>query len=525
MSANSLRGRSPLRVLFLRPPRHYWPIINEDDNFLLPLAYPTLAAHLRARMEDVQVEILDCCAQRTGWRSLADELRTRRPDVVAIGEKVVYAHEAMRAFQLAREVLPGVVTVAGGHIFSTLPEWSLSECRELDWIVRFEGEEGLRELLETLRADADPRTVAGIAYRDGAAVTTTAPRAPIPDLDSLPIPAYDLAKLDLYSPFGRLWPRAVTIQRGRGCIDECSFCSWWVQEGRHAQVDGRLVPSKLYRSKSVDRVVAEVELLYERYGARYLFWVDATWNLDDRWLDAFCSEIIRRDYKLGWWAFFRTDRVVEQDRKGVLEKMVRAGLRHVLVGVERAETGDVQALDKSGYGYERTREAFLLLERKYPEVFRQGTFLTGMRDDDEGSIKKLLDYAHECHLDFAAFHTLTPFPGTPLWEQAQREGWLEEVDFSKFDMFFPVMPTRHLSRDEIARFTTWCQKNFVQKKPLRYVKGLLSRHPIRRRLHWWFLLSIGRILVRDLWQSLQGAKKFGGFASVNALWKPAWYEG
>lgn len=524
MSATTIRGKTPLHVLFLRPPRHYWPIINEDDNFLLPLAYPTLAAYLRARMDDVRVEILDCCAQRLGWRSLARTLAEKRPDVIAIGEKVVYAHEALRAFRLARELLPSVVTVGGGHIFSTLPEWSLAECPELDWIVRFEGEETLRELLEALRAGDDATSVAGIAYRRGGAVVSTTPRQPIADLDSLPIPAYDLAKLDLYSPFGQLWPRAVTIQRGRGCIDECSFCSWWVQEGKHTEVDGRLVHSKFYRSKSVERVVQEVELLYEKYGARYLFWVDATWNLDDRWLDAFCSEIIRRDYKLGWWAFFRTDRVVEQDRKGVLEKMVRAGLRHVLVGVERADTGDVEELEKTGYGYERTREAFLLLERKYPQVFRQGTFLTGMRHDDERSIKTLLDYAHDCRLDFAAFHTLTPFPGTPLWDRAHREGWIEEHDFAKYDMFYPVMPTRHLSRDEVARLTTWCQRNFVQRKPLRYLKGLVSRHPIRRRLHWWFLLSIGRILARDAWQSLRGAKKFGGFASVNALWKPVWYE-
>ncbi len=524
MSVTTIRGKSPLHVLFLRPPRHYWPIINEDDNFLLPLAYPTLAAYVRARMDDVRVEILDCCAQRLGWKSLARVLEEKRPDVVAIGEKVVYAHEALRAFRLARQVLPDVVTVGGGHIFSTLPEWSLEECPELDWIVRFEGEEGLRELLEVLRAGGDPSTVAGIAYRRGSSAVSTRPRAPIADLDSLPIPAYDLAKLDLYSPFGQLWPRAVTIQRARGCIDECSFCSWWVQEGKHTEVDGRLVHSKLYRSKSVERVVEEVELLYEKYGARYLFWVDATWNLDDRWLDAFCTEIIRREYKLGWWAFFRTDRVVEQDRKGVLEKMVRAGLRHVLVGVERADTGDVQELEKTGYGYERTREAFLLLERKYPQVFRQGTFLTGMRHDDERSIKSLLDYAHDCRLDFAAFHTLTPFPGTTLWDRAHQEGWIEERDFSKYDMFYPVMPTRHLTRDEVASLTTWCQRNFVQKKPLRYLKGLVSRHPIRRRLHWWFLLSIGRILARDAWQSVRGKRKFGGFASVNALWKPVWYE-
>ena len=42
-----LAGKKQIKVLFIRPPRHYWPILNESDNFLLPLGYPSLVAYVR----------------------------------------------------------------------------------------------------------------------------------------------------------------------------------------------------------------------------------------------------------------------------------------------------------------------------------------------------------------------------------------------------------------------------------------------------------------------------------------------
>lgn len=520
----ALRGRQRIRVLFLRPPRHFWPIINESDNFLLPLGYPCLAAYLRERLPGAEVEILDCCALQVGWKSLEAELGSRRPDVVCVGELTMYHKEGFRAFALAKKVLPDCLTVAGGYLYSALPGWSLSQCPALDVVVRHEGEETLRHLLATLRDGGDPATVPGIDCRGPAGHVQTPPRPLIEDLDSLPIPAYDIASVERYSPFGKLWPRAATIQRSRGCHYECHFCSWWVQEGQHRLEDGKLVPYRHYRTKSAARVIEETALLYEKFGVRYLFWVDGTWNLDSAWLDEYCSEIIRRDYKLGWWAFTRADLLLKQEQDGVLEKMVRAGLRHVLVGIERNTDDDFKTIEKTGYTRDVVKEAFLLLARKYPQVFRQGTILTGLRRDTAESIRSLLHYAHEINVDFPAFHPLMPFPGTRLWEEAKEKGWIEEWDYENYDMFYPVMPTVALTRQEISHHTQWCYQNFVARKPFRYLARLFSRHPIRRRLHWWFLFAIGRTLLVDLWKAIKGEKRFEGFAATNKMWKPGWYD-
>ena len=513
------------RVLFIRPPSLMWPIINESDNFLLPLGFPCLAAYLRERMPDLEIEILDCLPLQIGWSTLRKILADRKPDVVGVGDMIVYMKEGMRACQIAKEVVPGVVTIAGGHFHSHLPELSLHEHPQLDYIVRWEAEEGLYQLLTALREGGDLNAVGNLAYRDGnGRVTRTHPLPCIEPLDRLPVPAYDLVPIRKYSPFGRLWPRAVTIQQGRGCPYACRFCSWTSLEGAHRVEAGAEVTIPTYRAKSVERVLSEIDLLYHRYGVRYLFWVDGTWNVDVDQMEALADGIIARGYKLGWWAFTRADLLLEQEQRGVLEKMVRAGFSHALFGGERPEDSELAWIGKTSMRASALMEACHLLERKYPTVFRQATFVTGIRTETKETMTRLGKYSRDCHLDFAAYHPIMPYPGTPLWDMGREKGWIEEWDFSKYDMFYPIMPTETMTRQEVAKENERLYLDFVQTQPLRYLRGMFSRIRIRRRLHRWFLFSMMRVILLDLWRSIRGKKQFDGFAATSKLWEPRWYN-
>jgi len=513
-----------MKILFVRPPAHLWPIINESDNFLLPLAFPCLSAYLKREMQDVSVKVIDCLPLKIGYRSLRAILQAERPDVVAVGDSLPYVFEGLRVLKMAKDLNPAVITVAGGHFHSHMPHYSLSNHPELDFIVRYEGEKYLTALLETLRAGGDLSQVNSIAYRENGRIVETAPGSLIADLDSLPMPDYDAMPVERYAPFGKLWPKAITIQASRGCPMNCRFCSWSALEGEHVREDEKMTLIPRIRTKSVERVLDEIDLLYNKYHIRYLFWVDGTWNFDTAWIDRLCSEIIRRKYNLGWWAFVRADLLIEQEKQGVLEQMVRAGLRHTLLGGERCTIEEFKAIGKTGLEGPELVEACRILAGKYPDVFRQATFVTGIRSETKESLALLGAYARKANLDFAAFHPLTPFPGTPLWEQATREHWIEEEDFSKYDMFTPIMPAETLSRAEIAHYTSTLYQDFVLKRPFQYVRGLLSPFSIRRRLHWWFLFSISRVVLKDLYLALRGEKAFEGFAATTKLWEPEWYN-
>jgi anaerobic magnesium-protoporphyrin IX monomethyl ester cyclase len=169
-------------------------------------------------------------------------------------------------------------------------------------------------------------------------------------------------------------------------------------------------------------------------------------------------------------------------------------------------------------------DACHLLERKYPTVFRQATFVTGIRTETKESLARVGEFSRACHLDFAAYHPIMPYPGTPLWEEANAKGWIEEWDFSKYDMFYPVMPTASLTRAEVAKGTEKLYLSFVNRQPWRYLKGMFSPIRIRRRLHRWFMFSMLRVIFLDLVRSLRGQKQFDGFAATSKLWEPRWYN-
>ncbi|MEW5735690.1 MAG: radical SAM protein [Thermodesulfobacteriota bacterium] len=525
-SADPLRGKEKIKILFLRSPRHVWPILNESDNFLLPLAYPALAGYLRAHLPGVEAEILDCTVRQMGWASLRRHIRETKPDIVAIGEKTVFCYEGFKAFEMAKEECPNAVCIAGGVMYTAMPQWTLETCKAVDYVVLYEGEQTLLDLVTALRDGRDPAAVRGIAYRDANGKPHLTPERPlIENLDELPMPAYDIAGLEYYKPFGKLWPKAITVQRSRGCVNNCSFCSWRIQEGRPQLVDGRYVSHQAYRTKSVERMADEIEWLYKDFGIRYLFWVDGTWNVDNDWLGRFSEEILSRGVRMdGWWAFVRADKLVEQEKAGVLKLMVRAGFRHTLVGAEHDAQASLDYLNKGVKDYGITQQAFRMLAEKHPQVFRQATYITGLPDDTVDSIKGLLKHAHACNLDFAAFHPVQPFPGTPLYESAMQEGLIEETRFDKYDMFYPVMRTRHASRAQVAEATQWCYKNFVNRKPVQYLTRMFSPHPIRRKLHRWFAYAVGRVILTDLKNSLTQGTRFKGFSGIDTLWKPKWYD-
>ena len=521
-----LKGKETFKLMLVRPPGHLWPLINESDNWLLPLGLPALAAYLRREMNGIQIKILDCLPLKIGWKSLEKEIAEYNPDVFGVGDLLIYMHEGMRACSIAKKLNPGVVTIAGGHVHSHIPEYSLKNHPDLDYIIRYEGEETTREFLECLRAGGDISTVQSIAYRDGNKIVATPPRPLIQDIDTLPMPAYDMVPVTKYSPYGYMFPKAVTIQGNRGCTYNCKYCAWTAMEGHHELDEGgkiRVVPT--LRQRSVGRVVEDVDLLYKKYGIRYLFWAEGTWNHNNEWLDEFCDEMLRRKYKgMGFWAFVRADKILEQEELGILPKMVKIGFRHALIGGERPTDEELKEIGKNKLPCNALLECSHLLKRKYPLVVRFSTFVTGIRSETPESMMRLSDYTIAAKLDFAPFHPMTPFPGTPLYDEAVRKGWIEEKDFSKFDMFYPVMPSEHMSREEISHFTQKIQLRFITGQPLRHLSGFFSPVRLRRHLRWYLTFSTFRVIFRDAWLALRKKKRFEGFGAVGKLWKPKWYE-
>jgi radical SAM superfamily enzyme YgiQ (UPF0313 family) len=248
--------------------------------------------------------------------------------------------------------------------------------------------------------------------------------------------------------------------------------------------DGKDKLSPRWRSKSIDRVFEELELLYHKYGKRSFVWVDESWNIDPRFNEAFAERMLASGMQTKWFAFMRADCIVRDEKRGILEKLVRAGLSHILIGVERAEDDTLTLLDKRFYAGGVAQEALRLFKEKYPQVFLQATFIVGVREESAESLDKQVALAKSLDIDFPAFHPITPVPGTPIFDEALKEGWITEADFDDFDWLTPVLDSKYLTRDEIAWALYKMNKQFVNTPWM--LKGLFSKVPYKRDMYIWF---------------------------------------
>lgn len=515
-----------MKLLLVHAPRPYWPFLHEQDNYLVPQSLVCLAGATRAA--GIETRILDCMPLKMGFRSLSRAITDFRPDVVGVGENhAMFAAQARRVCAVAKQAWPRARTVLGGAHFTNTIDETLRDAN-VDFIVLGEGERTLVNLLRELQQDHPAYTrVRGLAFHArqlgddpaSARVVLTEPEPLVEDLDSLPEPAYDLLPMHLYGRSKYLFsPGGTTIAHGRGCSGRCSFCAFWIQMAERKLVDGKFVLQARWRTKSPGRTVDEVQRLLRDYGKQSLVFVDDSFNLDQKWNDAFADEMLRRRLRTNWFGFMRADCLVRDEKAGVLDKMVRAGLRHVCIGIERADDTELAGFNKRFYSTATTREAFATLRRRYPQVFRQGTFIVGVRAETRESLRAVTALAQSLGLDFPAFHPLTPVPGTALYEEALREGWLETHDFSQFDWSTPVMPSRYLSRDEIEVAMDDATRACMSLPWL--LRGLLQRHGYSRRMYiWWVYVAI-KVAMTSLWQRLNPLSP----RTYHRLITPLWYE-
>jgi anaerobic magnesium-protoporphyrin IX monomethyl ester cyclase len=518
-----------MKVLLVRGPRYYWPYINEYDNFLLPQSLPCLAAILRDN--DIDVIPLDCMPLKMGWHSLRKFMERGKADVVGVGDsETLYSHEAIKVLQLAKEVDKETITIAGGHHFSNLVEETMRD-PQIDFIVRWEGEYTLLELVQELMKPAqeqDFKKIKGIAFRSGdSKIICTPPRPLIENLDELPLPAYDLMPMDRYGKSRYLFsPQGTTIHHSRGCTGSCLFCACWVQMAEHEIRDGKFTSRPKWRTKSVERTIEEMELLHHKYKKRYLVFTDDTWNVSPKWNEEFANALLERDLDLHWFAFMRADFILRDERIGIFKKLVDAGLVHVGIGVERAFDDELQLLGKTGYSREKTKECFNMLREKYPHVFKQATFVVGLRNETRETLLEQLKFAIEIGADYPGFHPITPVPGTPIWGTAKEKKWIEVDDFGRYDWMTPIISSEYLSREEIGKLVISMNRKFIRPEWL--LRGLFSSNKFKRDMYiWWLLVSL-RIAWGSIKERINPLKKEpeGGNEYIfKRFVKPKWYDG
>ena len=455
------------KLLFVEPPKDYWFLMGE---YLPP---PTglliLAAYIEEKLPDVEIEILDCQAERKDFRDIEKHIESHSPSIILTSGFTCNAYVCARVAEIAKNVNTDIVTIVGGQHFSFAAEESLKDYPEIDYIIRGEGEETLLELIKALRNNKNIVEVKGLSFRLDGKIVHTQPRPLIENLDSLPYPAYHLVENNIkkyhFTMMAGKNTRYMILEGSRGCSHRCSFCTQW----KHW--------NGVWRTKSARRIADEMEYFNERFGGEFLWLTDDNFRYNNRAKELW-QELRKRKFTedITWFFQARTDDIA--NNPDLVAKLRDVGNNWILMGVENNSPEILKEFKKEVKVNDAYRAVKILNDN---DIFTQSMFVIGSRKDTARSIEELRQFSLDLGSDLAVYTILTPFPGTEIHESALQNGWIEDTNYAHYDMSHAIMPTETLSRRQVQEELYHCYRAFYG--PIsRNIAGLFSKNEIKRRV-------------------------------------------
>jgi anaerobic magnesium-protoporphyrin IX monomethyl ester cyclase len=389
-----------------------------------PLGLAYIASMLRQNHE---VKIIDSNILNYTIKDVERELRSFYPDIVGITSTTPSIYEAYRVAEAAKRVREDCTVVLGGPHVTFMSRRTMEECGYVDVVVKGEGEETTKELVEAIGRGIPLNRVKGITFRGENEMIDTDPRPFIKNIDDIPFPSRDLLPMSLYEFNG---VRYTTMLTSRGCPFKCSFCS-----------SSRLFGG-YWRGRSPENVLEEMKIIYEEYNIRNIEFLDDTFTLNQERAEKICDGIIKQGWDISWGASSRVDTL----SKKLAEKMKKAGCWIMFLGIE---SGSQKILDAIGKGItlEQVKKAVKILKDAGIQVL--GSFIIGFPQDTKETIKETIKFAKSLNLDYAQFSILTPYPGTPIFDYAKKNNMLLTEDWSRYTVTEPIIRIEGLSEEDV----------------------------------------------------------------------------
>lgn len=407
-----------MRVMLVLPPSKF--VLKDKLGITsIPLGLAYLAPFLEK--DNHQVRIIDSATLGYKMEDVKNQIEKFNPQLVGVTATTSSIYDAYDVAKLAKSLDHKIRVVAGGpHVTFTAPQ-TLEECPFIDMVVRGEGEETFRELVNSLESYpgkiAFLRKIKGITFRDDGRILETENRPFIKNLDELPFPAYHLLPMDSYRLEHK---RFAGIMSSRGCPFSCIFCS-------SSQFFGRI-----WRARVPENVIEEIKLLKDKYGVKEVEFLDDTFTLNNKRAEKICDLLIKENLGISWSCSSRVDTISQS----LIKKLKKAGCHTIYLGIESGSQEILNIISK-GITLTQAEKAINLIKRVNLNTF--ATFIIGIPGETVKTIKKTVDFAKKLSPTFAQFTICTPYPGTKLFQMAKEKGWLLTRDWSNYTIVDQVM--------------------------------------------------------------------------------------
>lgn len=411
---------------------------------LPPLGIAYLAAVVREKGHEVK--IIDRSIERNKFTP-----EDFAPfDLIGISADTPCYPEAVEIAGVAKNA--GKIVVMGGYHVTFLDKEAL-ETGVVDIVIRGEAEEIIVNLIDALENKRNLSKVKGISFvRDGKLIRT--PIAPPPqNLDAMPFPARDLLPMNKYSSQMAGLP-VTNLITSRGCPFNCYFCS--------SSKFGGLK----WRYRSAKSIVDEMEILYHKYGYRAFAFMDDNFTLSKRRIMNFADELEKRHMDdIIWWCFSRVDILIRNE--DMVKRMAEVGAFQIFLGLESHNEQTLNDYGKN-VGNKEQDQAIELLHKYGINI--HGSFIVGDITETKEMAMQTAKWAQKVNPRVTQFSILTPYPGTALYNDVEREGRFLHKNWELYDALHATVKTDGMSPDDI-------QKMLIKDYRMAYLNKYRLFHP------------------------------------------------
>lgn len=416
-----------------------------NPSFIYPMV-PAWAATLLDRAGH-QVLWNDAIAMKWEPERFWAWFSSEKPDLVALETKTPVVKKHWDIVGRMKEESPGTLVALFGDHVTAMPEESMRMC-PVDFVLTG-GDYDF--LLENLAEHLEGRSVLepGIWHRSRDDIASTGPFTLGHDLDLLPEIDRELTGWQLYGEHLFIKSPNTYTMAGRDCwYGKCTFCSWTTLYPR-------------YRVRGHERVLDEVGRLIDRYGVKEIFDDTGTFPVG-AWLERFCRGMMERGYneKVEISCNARVGAITEEQ----FRLMARAGFRLLKFGLESANQETLNRL-KKGTTIDEIISSCRAAKKAGLTVHL--TTMVGYPWESLEDARRTIDLSRtllsQGNADMLQATMVVPYPGTPLYTEAEANGWLRTTDWDRYDMGTPVLESP-ITDEELNKLTQGLYRAFLSPR-------------------------------------------------------------
>lgn len=402
-------------ALLSTPTRIYAP------NYIIPTGIISLAAYLKQCGHEVRV--VDAAALREPNERIVRQVAEFEPDLVGVGGIITAYAYIIGITQDLKRALPKTPIVLGGQVVIN-NEKNCFEHMAIDYIVHGYGEIALEKLVRHVASKLDLRQIPGISYRRGDGVVTNPGREFFPEIDKMPLPAYELIDMEHYATVnghrhsklqkylnktGKTAKnhRFATVMGTLGCTDRCTFCV-------HEQ---EFVGLKIFSS---EYLVRHIRHLHETYDIN-VFAIGEEMFITKVSRAREFNELMKREFpNLFWSASTRADFVTPE----LIRELETGNCFYLAWGFE---SGSQKMLDimKKRMTREQNMLAYTCTDNS--NLVASCSLMVGNVGEDDRTIAETVDAIRKARIGRSAVFFAAAYPGGRTWDWAVERGIITDT--------------------------------------------------------------------------------------------------